>query len=205
MKTIMVLALVFFIIPVKSQDLNLKKNRGGIISLGGRNSIGIVNDGKWRKPGFGTGGHFRLQFSDRVNSEWFIEYLTANISDYAWKADTHIGWSVLYYLTNKPEAVIQPYLLAGHCFEHLKYTDNFNSKNFAERWSASLQGGVGTHFNITRRFDISLVAHYMIHLGTKIFTSNVEKTTTFTKKKGAGIHDHILLNISLNYKIADLW
>jgi len=173
--------------------------------LGARSSLGLVNDGQWQQPAFGTGGQFRIQFSERVNTEWFADHLRADLSDYAWRADTHIGWSVMYYLTEHPEKVIVPYILAGHCFEYLKFTDNSDTDNYAERWSASVQGGVGTHINITKRFDISFVAQYMLHLGTKITASNAEDVTMFTKSHGAGIQDHILLHLSLNYKIADLW
>ncbi len=205
MRTILIIVLVASLLPVNAQELRMKKSRAGIFSLGARASYGLVNDGKWQKPAFGAGGQFRLQFSDRVNSEWFLDYLTADLSNFGWRADTHIGWSVMYYLTKNPEPKVQPYILAGHCFEYLKFTDNDNPANFAERWSASVQGGVGTHFNITKRFDISATAQYMVHFGTKIIANNAENVTTFTKEKGSGIHDHILLHVSLNYKIADLW
>lgn len=205
MKTILTIIAFVFILPIGAQDLNIKKTNSGIFSLGARSSIGLVNDGKWQKTAFGTGGHFRIQFSDRVNSEWFADHLKADLDNYGWRADTHIGWSVMYYLTKKPNPFIQPYVLAGHCFEYLKFTENNNPSNYAERWSGSVQGGFGTHFNITQRCDISLVTQYMLHLGTKIIASNNNNITTFTKKSGSGIHDHILLHLSINYKIADLW
>lgn len=205
MRTILIIVAVVFMLPLKAQELQIKKTRAGTFSLGARSSLGLVNDGKWQRTAFGTGGQFRIQFSDRVNTEWFADHLKADLSDYAWRADTHIGWSVMYYLTKNPEPLIQPYLLAGHCFEYLKFTDNTSPANHAERWSASIQVGIGTHFNITKRFDISLATQYMLHLGTKITASNNEGVTSFTKTKGAGIHDHILLNLSINYKIADLW
>jgi hypothetical protein len=205
MRNILIILLVASLLPVNAQELRMKNSRAGILSLGVRASYGLVNDGKWQRPAFGSGAQFRLQFSDRVNTEWFLDHLTADLSDFGWRADTHIGWSVMYYLTKNPLPKVQPYLLAGHCFEYLRFTDNASSANFAERWSASVQAGVGTHFKITKRFDISATAQYMVHFGTKIFASHDNDVTTFAVKKGAGIHDHILLHISLNYKIADLW
>ena len=205
MRTLITITAFLFYLPLGAQELNIKNTKAGILSIGARSSIGIVNDGKWQKTAFGTGGQFRLQFSDRINTDWFIDYLTADLDDYAWRADCHIGWSVIYYLSKNQNNFIQPYLLAGHCFEYLKFTDNQNPDNFANRWSASIQGGGGLQFNITQRFDISLVAQYMLHLGTKITASNSEGITTFTKTSGLGIQDHVLLHISLNYKIADLW
>lgn len=205
MRKLMVLFFLSSFLPLHSQNFKIKNTEAGILSLGVRSSIGLVNDGKWQKPAFGTGGHFRLQFSDRVNSEWFADHLKADLENYAWRADTHIGWSILFKIRKNPNHIFQPYILAGHCFEYLKFTDNLLPKNYAERWSASVQGGIGSHFSISERVDISLETQYMLHLGTKIFSFNENNVTTFTKKRGAGIHDHILINISINYKIADLW
>lgn len=201
---ITIIAFLFFL-RTEAQEFHIKGRDAGTFSLGARSSIGLVNDGKWQRTAFGTGGQFRIRFSDRVNSDWFMDYLTADLDNYAWRADLHIGWSVLYYLSKRTDPFIQPYLLAGHCFEYLKLTDNTNTSNFAERWSGSVQGGLGTSINLTDRFDVSLVAQYMIHFGTRITPSNTEGVTTFTKHNGSGIADHVLLHISLNYKIADLW
>ncbi|MDD3876397.1 MAG: hypothetical protein PHT69_07230 [Bacteroidales bacterium] len=205
MRTILMIAAFFFLHSVSAQDLLPQTDFSGGFSLGARSSIGLVNDGKWQKPAFGTGGHFRLQFSERVNSEWFADHLKADLSNYGWRADTHIGWSLIYYLSSRKKPIIMPYVLAGHCFEYLKFTENINSSNYAERWSASVQGGLGTHFNLTDHFDFSLGIQYMLHLGTKIVPSNNNGITSFTNTKGAGIHDHVLLHLSINYKIADLW
>ncbi len=202
-----IIFILALIIPLNAscQELKIKNSRAGIFSLGVRSSIGLVNDGKWQKTAFGTGGQFRIRFSDKVNTDWFIDYLTADLDNYAWRADCHIGWSVIYYLSKKPNPFLQPYILAGHCFEYLKFTDNDNPSIYAERFSASIQGGAGIQLNITERLDLSLVAQYMMHIGTKITASNAENITTFTKSSGLGIQDHILIHLSLNFKITDLW
>jgi len=205
MRTISNLLAFLVFVSAQAQPLKQKNTPAGIFSLGARTCIGLVNDGQWQRTAFGTGGQFRLQFSDRVNTEWFADHLKADLSDYAWRADTHIGWSVMYYLTKKPQPLVRPYVLAGHCFEYLKFTDNNDGSNFAERWSASVQGGAGAQLNISPRLDLSLAAQYMLHLGTKIKPANTEGVTTFSKSEGLGIHDHILLHLSINYKIADLW
>lgn len=195
----------FLTFATKGQELNLKNTQIGTLSLGARSSIGLVNDGKWQKTAFGTGGQFRIRFSEKVNTDWFIDYLTADLENYAWRADCHIGWSVIYYLSKKSDPSVQPYILAGHCFEYLKFTDNIDAKNYAERWSASVQGGAGVQFNITPRLNLSLVGQYMMHIGTKITAARVDNLTVFTKTSGYGIQDHILLHISINYKIMNLW
>ena len=205
MRNLIIILSFLLTLSAQGQDFNIKNTRAGIFSLGARTSLGLVNDGKWQKTAFGTGGQFRIRFSDKVSTDWFLDYLTADLDNYAWRTDYHIGWNVVYYLSKNPDPVVQPYILAGHCFEYLKFTDNADAKNYAERWSASVQGGAGVQFNITPRFDVSVVAQYMMHLGTKITPSHVDNVTTFTKSKGYGIQDHVLLHISLNYKIADLW
>lgn len=206
MKRVLIIAALFIVIAeTQAQELQIKNNRSGIFSIGGRTSISLVNDGQWQKTAFGTGGQFGIMFSDRIGSEWFIDHLKADLKDFAYRADTHIGWSLMYYLTEKQEPLFQPYVLAGHCFEYLKFTENANESNFAERWSASIQGGFGAQLNVTKRFDICFTAQYLMHFGTKITASNNDGIVTFTKRKGYGIHDHILFHLGLNYKIADLW
>jgi hypothetical protein len=206
MRKISAIILMIFVSSLYGQEMTQKGSSSGIFSLGARSSIGLVNDGVWQKPAFGTGGQFRLQFGDWVNTEWFADYLTADLADKAWRADLHIGWSVLFYPLKNPKSMIQPFILAGHCFEYLKFTENYNTDNYAERWSSSVQGGLGTHVNHTPRLDLSLTAQYMVHFGTKILVSeNDYGAIAFRKVSGSGIHDHILLNLSVNYKIVDLW
>lgn len=207
MKKLMTVMMLFSFFWLNGQDLKQRGvGRSGVFSLGARSSIGLVNDGAWQKPAFGTGGQFRLKFGDRVNTEWFADYLTGDLENFGWRTDVHIGWSVMYYLLKNPIPMIQPYILAGHCFEYLKFSDNTDASNFAERWSSSVQGGIGTHFNLTPRFDLSLTVQYMVHFGTKItYVENETYHKIFKQVSGYGIQDHVLLNLSVNYKIADLW
>ncbi|HWY34548.1 MAG TPA: hypothetical protein VNX68_07870, partial [Nitrosopumilaceae archaeon] len=65
--------------------------------------------------------------------------------------------------------------------------------------------GIGTHFNISPRFDIYLTTQYMIHLGNDIKADRKEGKVTFTKEPGVNLEGHILTTIGINYKIADLW
>jgi hypothetical protein len=70
-----------------------------------------------------------------------------------------------------------------------------------------VQAGLGTHLELTPRFDISLTGQYMMHLGNHIetdydFTSG---TLSFHEHTGASLAGHLLVTLSLNYKIARLW
>ena len=171
--------------------------------------------------GTGVGGQFRLRFSDAVNTDWFFDYITSDILNYAHRTDYHIGWSVLFYPINhlayfhqpkdfKPK--FRPFILAGYCFDYSKIEAKdgispLDGALYAERWSSAVQAGLGTHLELSPRFDISLTGQYMIHLGNHIetdydFTSG---TLSFHEHKGASLAGHLLVTVSLNYKIARLW
>lgn len=190
---------------VFAQQTDWKKGAdGGTFGLGVRSTVSLFNHGETENIGTGVGGQFRLQFAEKVNSDWFFDYLTSNVDELAHRSDYHIGWSVLYYPTTRP-VKIRPYVLAGHCFDYTRITDNFDQNHFLERWSSAVQGGIGSHFNLSNRFDISMTAQYMIHLGNDIHAEQENGTTVFREEKGASLEGHLLVNVSLTYKIADLW
>jgi hypothetical protein len=83
--------------------------------------------------------------------------------------------------------------------------DNANSANFVERWSSAVQGGLGVHFNMTQRLDLSVVSQYMIHLGSDVHADLHNGEVEFHQEKGASLEGHLLFHVGINYKIADLW
>ena len=188
-----------------SQELQLKNSRSGILSLGVRSTVSAFNGHEDESPGFGIGGQFRLQFADRVNSDWFVDYITSDISNVASRTDYHIGWSVLYYLTKDPATRLRPYLLAGHCFDYTIFQDHSNFFLRKERFSSAVQAGGGVHFNLTPRLDLSLVTQYMLHLGNEIHTEVSNGHLEFHEEEGSSFEGHLLFHLSINYKLADLW
>lgn len=188
-----------------AQPLNIKKNQGGIVSLGGRTTISTFNHGEFGNTGLGLGGQARVQFADQLNTDWFFDYITGDVDDIANRTDYHIGWSVIFYPTKKMEVPVRPYILAGHCFDYTKVVDNRNSSNFMERWSSAVQGGAGVHFNLSQRLDLSVVGQYMVHLGTDVHAEMHENVVHFEEEKGASLEGHLLFHVGINYKIADLW
>lgn len=187
------------------QPLNIKENRGGIVSLGMRSTVSMFNGHENESNGLGVGGQFRIQFADRVNSDWFFDYLSSDIGDYAERRDYHIGWSVLFYPLNREKPFIQPYILAGHCFDYTLITDNLNRSNSTDRWSSAVQGGLGFHLNLTERLDLSFVGQYMLHLGNEIGAHFHNGAVEFHEEKGSSMEGHLLFHVGVNYKIADLW
>jgi hypothetical protein len=195
-----------FINPdVHAQDNAMKSS--GTFSLGTRTTLSMFNGDDGNPTGMGLGGQFRLQFSNKVNSEWFADFITSSIGDFASRNDYHIGWSLMFYPGSKNDFTnfLQPYVLAGHCFDYTRVEANNDSKNYADRLSMAMQAGVGTHFNVTPRFDFSLSAQYMLHLGKEINTAVVDNAVLITRSNSSKPDGHLLVTVSINYKIANLW
>lgn len=184
--------------------------RSGSFELGLRNTYSFFGHEE-ESVGEGVGGQFRLGLFDKVNSEWFFDYIKTNISDVGKRTDYHIGWSVMYY-PMQPRRKLQPYLMAGHCFDYTQIASLANPymdyHANAERWSAAVQGGLGVHYYLSDSFDLSLGAQYMQHLGTplgyEILGEGVNRMLYISDHNHVN-ENHLLLNVSVNYKIMQLW
>jgi hypothetical protein len=183
--------------------------QGGNFSLGIRNVISAFNHGDPGEIGTGIGAHFRIQAVDRVNTEWYADVIPANIKNKAHRMDFHIGWSVMYYLINPKgfHRKLTPYVLAGHCFDWTSIKLNGpNAPPATGRFSSAVQAGIGCHYNVTPRFDLTLTAQYMFHLGKEIHAhENKNGNMEIEIHKNAGWEGHLLISIGVNYKIAQLW
>lgn len=198
---------LFFLQPLFGQDLfPMKKKRGGIFSLAARSTVSFFTESK---PGTGAGGMFRLQLDNRVNTEWFLDYITTDIGGLAHRRDYHIGWSVMLYPwisknVEKFEPVL-PYLLAGHCFDWTTVVENANPLNMGKRFSSAIQAGAGVHFHLTQRLDITMGLQYMIHLGRDIH-ADIENNEVIIEKSPKGrVEGHFLGTIQVGYRIVDIW
>ena len=178
----------------------------GNFSLGTRNTISMFSDDA--ATGIGIGGQSRVQINDRLNSEWYADYIPSQTST-THRDDYHIGWSIMYYPGRNIhfDHVLQPYLIAGHCFDYSVVSEVGNRDNTADRFSSATQAGLGTHFNIAKRFDCSLSAQYMLHFGKEIETEMISgeggvdiHRSEFVKPDG-----HFLLTLSFNYKFVNLY
>jgi hypothetical protein len=183
---------------------------GGQFSLGMRNTISVFTDAQ--SVGMGSGGEFRIRLAKQINTEWFADYINTDIQGLGFRRDAHIGWSVLFYLSKDPLTVgkVTAYILAGHCFDFTEVYSAYPGVGSAERWSSAVQGGFGIHYNLTKRFDVSLLSQYMLHLGTNIITSVDENEQgqqylSITRGPGLSREGHLLTTLSLNYQIGQLW
>ena len=184
------------------------KKQGGNLSLGLRNTFGTFSHGNPKEVGTGVGGHFRLQLVDRVNTEWYADVLPTNIHNKANRMDYHVGWSVMYYLI-PPRGFnrkFTPYVVAGHCFDYTRIIINGENGESKGRWSSAVQAGIGCHYNVTPKFDISLTTQYMLHLGKELHAHEEEDgSIEIEEHKNAGWEGHLLISLSVNYKFLKLW
>ena len=184
----------------------------GQFSVGMRTTTSLF--GHDNIPGLGVGGQMRWQFFDFMNTEWFADWITIDLDGAGTRNNAHIGWSVMFY--PKQFGRFTPYAIAGHCFDYAKviplstpYDDR--SDDIVTRWSSAVQMGLGSHFFLSDRFDISLAAQYMLHLGKHLeyeiqdTPSGGKYLSTDDHSGGAGMEGHILITASLNIRIADLW
>ncbi len=202
--SLFILLFLPFLGEVIAQKKESDYNSSGLFSLGGRSTISLFNDISLSSYGTGLGGQFRLQFAERINSDWFFDYLTSDIGNKISRTDYHIGWSVLVYPI-EDFWHLKPYIIVGHCFDYTHMVENMNASNYAERWSSAVQGGIGSHLKLTERLDFSFTAQYMIHLGNHLHPEFSGSQVFFHEEKGASLEGHLLTTLSINYKIGKLW
>ncbi|MDX1651406.1 MAG: hypothetical protein R3277_02865 [Brumimicrobium sp.] len=188
-----------------AQELESAGSNSGWFSLGVRSTVNLFDhDG----TGIGSGGQFRIRLNDRLNTDWFADYITINSNDEIRSEYLHIGWSVLFYpLPPKSyaERRIQPYILAGHCFDYNKKTLIADPSVQADRWGSAVQSGLGFHFFLSERIDLSLTSQYMIHLTKAIDGHSHGNGIELHASEHSGLEGHLLTTVSLNYKICRLW
>lgn len=193
---------IYNTLPAQTETI---PNNAGWFSLGARSTFSLFSsDG----AGIGTGGQFRIQLSNKVNTDWFADYISIYTKNNIRSEYYHIGWSVLFYPFNKlqyPSSKIQPYVLAGHCFDFNKKTLLSDASITASRWGSAVQAGLGLHFNLSERFDISLTSQYMIHLTSELEVVSHSTHIHIEPHKHAAIEGHMLSTISVNYKLFRIW
>lgn len=189
-----------------AQSNNSDKNyfNGGRFSLGARTTVSAFDEDG---VGIGTGGQFRIQLSRRVNTDWFADYIVINDHDIARSEYYHIGWSVLFYVKDEQwyPKTWQPFILAGHCFDYNKKSLINNSDVFKERWGSAVQAGLGTHINLSPRFDITLMSQYMIHLTSGFEVEKINDGYDIVSHDHSILQGHLLTTVGINYKLFNIW
>lgn len=216
MKSLIFVLSLFLSLNFFSQDIEETSKQAGTLELGVRNTLSLFeNDGH---TGVGFGGQFRLWLGNKLNTEWYSDYIKTDIGGLGNRNTVHIGWSVMFYPL-EANTTLSPYFVAGHCFDYAKITIYDGANTSKERKSSAIQLGIGNSFRLSKRMDISLSAQYMMHIGDDIHTSviNVNGTEQLTfdtnnsdghnhsHTGGLATEGHILVTASLNFKLVDLW
>ena len=185
----------------------IARKQGGAFSVGFRTTINVFTN-QPKAFGMGAGGSVRLQILDRLNTEWFADYVTSNLYNKANRTDGHIGWNVMYYIIN-PRGFTRkftPFIAAGHCFDYTGIRLNGENQPMHDRWTSAVQMSIGCHYNISPSFDVSVSTLYDLHLGKEI-DADLEKdgTMVISEHNNAGWEGHLMFIFSVHYKIARLW
>jgi hypothetical protein len=204
-------------VKVDVNTADLKGSYKGYLTMGIRNTISTFNGGSFDYNGMGIGGHFRVPIIPRINTEWYADYITNNIGGMGHRTDVHIGWSVMYYVispykvqhtSREPFTYLRkfnPFVETGHCFDYGGIYRNGDQSPAAKRWSSAVQAGFGTHYNLTPRFDLTLKAQYMMHLGNDIEGHVRNGVLEIEEHEHGGIEGHLLFSFSVNYKLVRIW
>lgn len=205
------LCLTGFLLAQEAEILPKKlNNQTGTLTIGVRSTLShFSEDG----VGIGTGGQFRVRLSPRVNTNWFADYISINQIGVARSDYAHIGWSVMYYVLSPkefPAQPFQPFVLAGHCFDYNKKTliDQLeNTLNSKDRWGSAVQAGIGTHFHLSPRFEITFKTQYMLHLTSELGVEYNSQSRRYfiSDHQHSALEGHLLTTFSLNYSIGHLW
>lgn len=184
----------------------------GNMELGLRTTSSVFGHDPYN--GLGVGGQTRLQLTNYLSTEWFADWITMDLAGAGTRENSHLGWSVLFYPKKMNKFI--PYAIAGHCFDYAKVTPLSTqyldrSNDVVTRWSSAVQMGLGTHYFLNEKFNLTFSAQYMMHLGQHLEYELLETNdgyyleTDFDSQAGERLEGHVLLTFSLNYKIADLW
>lgn len=201
-----------------AQEESSNDRGGGDFELGMRSTLSLFGSNGY--TGSGVGGQMRIRITDRLNTEWFADYITTNLGDVGRRVDGHIGWSVMFYPFNTLDKKFNPYLLAGHCFDYTSVKPSVfslsNEEGNNSRWSSAVQMGLGTHYYLTPNVDIFLSGQYMLHLGSDIHAEVVtDETTGLTyldmhdHNHGVGdnqtLEGHLFITLGVSLKLGKLW
>ncbi len=183
--------------------LSAQEYSSGSFALGIRNTLNIFPHNE--AIGIGAGGQFKIGFSDRVNTEWFLDYITSDAGTNAFRQDYHIGWSVQFVFpkTGFGGSKPVPYLLGGQCFD-LTRAGIRGGETTPLIFSAAAQAGLGLSQFIGEKFELTFQTQYMVHL-TKDIHIDESGAGEIQVNRGANFEGHLLLTFSANFYFLDLW
>lgn len=193
-----------------------KKNRAksiesGYFSITQRTSISLWGLNQWRLTGLGKGTAFRIQLTKRLTSETYGDVIKTQYKDKVVRRDRHLTNSFMFYL-RKPDTsklqVFRPFISASiFCFDFTRVDEVRQGGQSLTRFSLSQQFGIGSHFFIDDRIDISFYAQYYNHLGNDVHIDEHADGTIHlvAVRERISLEGHMFIVFSVGYRFGDLW
>lgn len=182
--------------------------QSGYFSVTQRISGSLWGMNEWKLSGLGKGTAFRIQISKRLNSEWYGDFIKTEYKGVAYRWDRHLTNSLMFYFRDLDSVKhkFHPFISASVFCLDFTHVEIVGGQSL-QRFSLSQQFGVGTHYFITERADISVYAQYYNHLGNDIHIEELPDGTLHLEEHRGRIslEGHMFLVCSFGYRFADLW
>jgi len=187
----------------------------GFLSVGARNCFSsFFSQGK-AYVGTGAGGEFALRITKDFNSHYFADWIVSNVNNLAQRFDFHSGFSMMptVFSPHVGKKQLSMFPLAGICIDYTKMSittgrDSATLPRYVERYSFAVQAGFGVTLPVSRKLDVSLEAHYMLHIGTCVGINIKDNDVRLLEMQPAGnlcLEGHYVLAVSMDYKLIRLW
>ena len=186
------------------KPMKLKYTDSGVFAIGLRSGVVLSNSSSGWNLGQGLGLQARIMATSHINTEWYFEVFQGGYTNQGVRTDGHIGGLALLYPQHKLQRVA-PFLAVGPNADYVKLRERINKQNFVSRWSLGVQSGIGIQINLTRRSDMTISTQYMVHFGQALLLPLEDSSVILLPQSGSGIDGHFIVNVSFNYKMADLW
>ena len=185
------------------------------LSIGARNCFSSFFSGKRAFVGTGAGGQFGYRIAKNFNSHYFADWIVSNVANLAQRFDFHSGFSMMPEVISAPAGKnhISLFPLAGICIDYTKLSvttgkTKAQSPRFVERYSFACQIGFGATLPVSNRLDISLEAHYMLHIGTCVGINLLDNNEVQLLQMQPGgnvcLEGHYVLALSMDFKLFKL-
>ena len=204
LKILPILCALIFFIPQNSQAQD-RKLEAGRFGVGMRNAVNLW--GENGMLGIGAGGQFKLAFSPRVNTEFFLDLIDSKGEFNSYRKDYHIGWAVQFALPKDGfgSHTLVPYLMAGQCFDLTRVGIRGGTET-PLIFSAAVQGGIGLSSFVHPAIELNLQTQYMMHMTQHVHLNFDENGVATTEvAKGASAAGHLLGTFSFTVYFLRLW
>lgn len=210
-KPLLLLIAIFCLATVNGQEKK-GSEQSGYFSITFRSSVSLWSLNQWTLNGLGKGTAFRLQISKRLNSEWYGDMIKTHYKDKVYRWDRHLTNTLMYYFRDLDELEhkFHPFISASvFCLDITEVAEvkPDGTGQLLRRFSFSQQLGLGAHYYLTERADISFYAQYYAHLGNDIHVEeHPDGTIHIQEEKGRiSLEGHLFFVISVGYRLTDLW